>query len=355
MQNNIKYEDIRVEPVRENAVPIVITPYKGFIPSMAVLFQSIIDNSDDKNFYDIIVLHSVISKETQKRYKDIFAGKKNFSLRFFHVLKYVTRYPFFQKLIKENSTHIATYYRLLIPELFSAYEKVIYLDADIIVNENIALMMDFDVSKVMLAAVRDIAGNRFYYTNEDLKKYRDEVLALKNPDNYFNSGVLLINPKAFRDKYTEKEWWEFAASRKWRATDQDILNAACKENVLLISCTWNYVEMGGASAEGHILAEDIEDMIQAAINPCIIHYVGRYKPWNRCSIPYFKEFWKYAVENSFFEDNFNMIGEDLIERRMLEKIQERRVGLKTIKKILTTWLSLQIKDQFGTSRNRTKL
>ena len=340
---------------KDNAVPIVITPFKGFIPSMAVLFQSIIDNSSEDNFYDIIVLHSIISEETQKRYESLFAERKNFSIRFFHMIKYISRYRFFQNLIRKQSAHIATYYRLLIPELMPQYEKVIYLDADVIVNKNIALMMEFDVSQVMLGAVRDIAGNRFYYIDNGLKQYRDEVLNLKKPDDYFNSGVLIINPKAFKERYTREEWWEFVASRKWRATDQDILNAACCGNILLIPCTWNYVEMGALKKDRYILKEDLEDMANAAINPCIIHYVGRYKPWNRCTIPYFEEYWRYAVKNSFFEDNYNIIGEDMTEKRMLEKIQEKRIGLKAITKLLIAWISVQLQNCLGRWYDRAEL
>ena len=88
MINKFQCEDIKIEPIRENAVPIVITPHKGFIPSMAVLFQSIIDNSCEDDFYDIIIIHSVISEDIQERYKELFAGRQNFSLRFFHIKIY---------------------------------------------------------------------------------------------------------------------------------------------------------------------------------------------------------------------------------------------------------------------------
>ena len=355
MINKFQCEDIKIEPIRENAVPIVITPHKGFIPSMAVLFQSIIDNSCEDDFYDIIIIHSVISEDIQERYKELFAGRQNFSLRFFHILKYIVRYSFFQKLVKKGSAYIATYYRLLIPELLYKYDKVIYLDADTIVKTNIALMMEFDISNVMVGAVRDIAGNRFYYSNKDLKTYRDEVIKLKNPDNYFNAGVMIMNPNAFTQKYTKEEWWEFVASRKWRSLDQDILNAACVGNVLIISCTWNYVEMREKRMEGHISEEDMEDMLRAMVNPCIIHYVGQYKPWTHCTIPYFEEFWYYAVRNSFFEDNFKMMGKSLAEERILERIQEGSIGLKSAIKILLTWVSAWLKRRFFMRNDRTEL
>ncbi|MDE6945928.1 MAG: hypothetical protein K2P14_01965 [Anaeroplasmataceae bacterium] len=355
MKNKIKYEDLEIKPIRKYAVPIVIVSYKGSIASTAVLVQSIIDNSSKDYFYDIVILHSVIPQEVQKRYESLVLGRENFSLRFFHVLKYAIRYPFFQRMLKEKSAYVATFYRLLIPELFSKYEKVIYLDGDVVVNVNIALMMEFDVSRIMLGAVRDIAGNRFYYTNNDLKKYRDEVLKLKNPDNYFNAGVLIINPKTFLEEFTRAEWWALVDSQKWYSLDQDVLNMVCQERVLLISCTWNYVEMGGVNAKGHILDEDMDDMLAAAPNPNIIHYVGRYKPWNQCTVPYFEQFWKYAVKNSFFEDNFKMIGKDLAEEGMLEKILEGRVGLKSIRKIVMTWLAVRIQSCSGVWYNRTEL
>lgn len=355
MKNKIKYEDLEIKPIRNGAVPIVIVSYKGSIASTAVLVQSIIDNSSEDYFYDIVILHSIIPQEIQKRYESLILGRENFSLRFFHVLKYAIRYPFFQRMLKEKSAYVATFYRLLIPELFLQYKKVIYLDGDVIVNVNIASMMEFDVSGIMLGAVRDIAGNRFYYTNNDLKKYRDEVLKLNTPDNYFNAGVLIINPNAFMEKFTRDEWWELVDSRKWHSLDQDVLNMVCQNQVLLISCTWNYVEMGGTNAKGYILDEDMKDMLSAAPSPNIIHYVGRYKPWNQCTVPYFEQFWKYAVKNSFFEDNFNMIGKDLAEEGLLEKILEGSVSLKSIGKIVMTWLTARIQGSSGAWYDRTEL
>ena len=131
---------------KENSVPIVITPHKGFIPCMAVLLQSIIENSNKSFFYDIIVIHSEIPIDVQNKYKRIIESRDNFSLRFFSVSEYILRYKFFRKLVKKKSLYLATFYRLLIPELLCDYEKVIYLDADIVVNVDVANMLEFDIS-----------------------------------------------------------------------------------------------------------------------------------------------------------------------------------------------------------------
>lgn len=329
---------------KEKSVPIVITPHKGFIPCMGVLLQSIMENSNDKNFYDIIVIHSEIPADVQEKYEKMFQTKNNFSIRFYNVSDYILRYNFFKKQVSRKSLYITTFYRLLIPELLCNYIKVIYLDADIVVNVDVASMMDFDISNVMLGAVRDVGGNGDYYAADGIvKEYRDKVLKLKNPDNYFNAGVLIVNIKAFNEKFSAEQWWKLIESNNWRSKDQDILNMVCSENTLLLPCTWNYVTTYGENSAKYMLPEDREERKEVEAKPNIIHYVGNIRPWNYCTTPYFDVFWKYAKKCPFYEEIFNQIGEARLIERVIEQSCEGRVNIKSIKNIFVGWMQFQIK------------
>ena len=328
---------------REMSVPIVITPHKGFIPCMAVLLQSILENSSKNYYYDIIIIHNEIPVDIQSKFQIIFEETDNFSIRFFDVSDYILRYSFFETLIKHKSL-VTTYFRLLIPELLYKYDKIIYLDGDIVVNVDIAGLLEFDISNVMLGAVRDVGGNGDYYAEDGIvKKYRDEVLKLEKPNDYFNAGVLVFNIQKFNEKFTTEQWWQMMGSRTWRAKDQDILNVACANNTLLLPCTWNYVTSYGENSEKYMTPEDRKDREKAKDKPNIIHYVGIIRPWNYCTTPYFDIYWEYAKKSPFYEEAFNQIGEARLVERIIEQSYEGRINIKSIKKIISGWLQFQMK------------
>jgi len=336
-----KLNILPVDGKEKKCVPVLLTPYKGGVPGMAILLQSILDNSTEGYFYDIIAIHNrEVTEQEQERILDVFKEKANFSIRFFDIHNYIMQNDFFCKQMKKRNSYIATFYRLLIPELLPEYEKVIYLDIDTIVVTDIGKLIEYDISKVMIAGVRDIVGNRDYYLkNRIVKEYRDNILRLKYPDNYFNAGVLMINIKAFLQKFSRTEWWQFVDSYKWKSHDQDILNALCNQSVLLLPYSWNFIKVNGRGIEKELSEEDWNMILEAEKEPFIIHYAGRYKPWNYCTIPFFDDFWNYAQRSPFFEDVFKMIGDDQLINRIIEKAENGAISIKTIKLLFFKWLT----------------
>jgi lipopolysaccharide biosynthesis glycosyltransferase len=82
---------------------------------------------------------------------------------------------------------IATYYRLLAPILLpSEIDKVLYLDCDIIINDNISELYNEDTAEHMVAMCKDEA----FFIEE---KY--ERLDYCKSYTYKNAGVALINIK----------------------------------------------------------------------------------------------------------------------------------------------------------------
>lgn len=96
------------------------------------------------------------------------------------------------------------YFRFFIPEIFAHYEKVLYLDSDLICLRDIADLYRVDIGGNLLGAVRDVEYARIYNENCEIKGYRvkdycDDILKLKDYTHYFNSGVLGFNIKKCRE------------------------------------------------------------------------------------------------------------------------------------------------------------
>ena len=146
---------------------------------------------------------------------------------------------FKNKLIggKEYHYSIASLYRLLLPSFIKSVPKMIYLDADTLVNCDISDLWNINITEYALAAVPEFAcGIRF--TVDKYLITSGEVVG----DDYFNSGVLLINLKYLREH--EDDIWQkgfaFVISHpQCRYLDQDILNYCFSKNYVKLTSDFN--------------------------------------------------------------------------------------------------------------------
>jgi lipopolysaccharide biosynthesis glycosyltransferase len=179
----------------------------------------------------------------------------------------------FEGLPSNKTLTAATYLRLLLSQILpQTVDKIIYLDCDLIVNNDIRNLWDIDITDYCLAAVKDYDSSK------------NSILTAEKK-NYFNAGVLFLNLKALRSFDFYNKWKNFIQQpknlTKLYMFDQDILNVVIPENkVLLISKKYNVMPL---------YALEIERK-----NAIIIHFPG-FKPWNAlCIHPYQNLFWKYA-------------------------------------------------------------
>lgn len=188
----------------------------------------------------------------------------------------------------------AAYYRILLASTLNDVSKVIYLDCDMIVLEDLSGIYDTDISQYGVGAVRD------YDMVKDLQHYSQ--LGLKENDAYFNSGFMLINLEYWRKKNCESELISFATmKRKVYFHDQDALNYVFKYKWFRIEPKWNRYNIFNIKVDGLFINK--KEMNDFFFNPCVIHYPGRYfKPWFKTwFIPYKKE-WQYYKNLSEWKD-----------------------------------------------------
>ena len=106
--------------------------------------------------------------------------------------------------------------------------------------DDVAKIYDENIDGYLLAACHDADTAGLYNGyRKDKKEYTDKILKLKEPYQYFQAGVLLLNLEEFRKRYTTKQILDFAVSEKWQLLDQDILNKLCEGAVKYIDMSWN--------------------------------------------------------------------------------------------------------------------
>ena len=286
----------------ENNVAIAVAANDYFIPYCATFLKSVAEHGNSKKNYDILLLSQDVSDTNVKKMEKLLSAWENVSLRVIDPSVLIDQYTFHIRghFSKE------TYYRLVLPELLPNYDKVLYLDSDMIAMDDVAKIYDENVDGYLLAACHDADTAGLYNGYEkDKKRYTDKVLKLKEPYQYFQAGVLLLNLKEFRKRYTTKQILDFAVSENWQLLDQDILNKLCEGAVKYIDMSWNVmVDFAGVRISQIIALAPrwLNEMYQEARkNPKIIHYAGPQKPWFEPEMDMGMQFWKCARETSYYE------------------------------------------------------
>ena len=307
-----------IEPIRKNNdIPIVLAIDDNYIPYASTLIHSIAGHSSPDYLYDIIIFNRNIAQRNIKLLKDEFADNPNMSIRFYDISSYITGYK--DSIAIRGHWSIETYYRLFIQDILKGYDKVIYLDADLVVLDDLAKLYQVDINGCLLAAAKDPdsvglycgahPGAEKYLRMDQLdlrkQKYVNNVLKLKDPFNYFQAGVLLLNLDAIRTEWKDDVAINLALSRKWELQDQDVLNVLADGKVKFIDMSWNVMYDWKYKRLKNVIAlaprELYKEYVKAHAAPKIVHYAAPDKPWHNPECDYGYLFWEYARKSVFYE------------------------------------------------------
>lgn len=294
---------VRINPIRKDFIPIVLAANDAFVPYLSTMLESILKHTNPSRGYDIIVLHRDITVENQHRMKQQATAYSHCSIRFANVQSYFDSLHLFVN----QHLSIETYYRLVVQDLMPEYEKVLYLDSDMVVERDVAELYDLDIGDAMLGAAKDIDIAGQVKTSPDMRAYVMKQIGLENPFQYFQAGVLILNLKAFRKNTTVHELLKIASEKEWKCHDQDVLNHVCRGSVYYIPQKWNVVmnwKEKTRSREAFLKKAPAKlyfEWLEARKQPFIVHFAGYQKPWNFPSCDMATYFWKYARKTPYYE------------------------------------------------------
>lgn len=150
--------------------------------------------------------------------------------------------------------------RLHLPALLpQGFERVLYLDADILVTGDLGELLRADMAGRPLAVVEVIKTG-----NHDELARRKRRLGMAEDSAYFNSGVLLIDwPRELAEGGFARAYEMLRAGGEFPALDQDALNAVFDGRWQPLDHVWN-------------MRGDYAWLLPEAR---IIHFAGPGKPW----------------------------------------------------------------------------
>ena len=266
----------------QTTIPIFFTADDGYAPYLGVALNSIIANADPKRHYTIVVLEENVSEEHIAKLRALVEGHDSFEIRIIPMAgKIQGIHDRVGNRLRTDYFTMTIFFRIFIPEMFPEWDKGIYIDSDIVVPGDISEMYDTELGDNYLGVCRDLS----IMGVPELVDYLNYGAGV-GAENYFNSGVLVMNMKALRERKLAERFLELFNTYNFEsvAPDQDYLNVLCYGKVVYMSNEWDAMPVDGEP--------EIE-------NPKLIHYNLFEKPWLYDDIPYESYFWQYAEGTGF--------------------------------------------------------
>jgi UDP-D-galactose:(glucosyl)LPS alpha-1,3-D-galactosyltransferase len=158
---------------------------------------------------------------------------------------------------------------LLLDEVLPAdTPRVLFLDADILVLNDLAPLWETPLDHAVLGAVADAAIPRCS-SPRGVKGWR--ALGIPSSAPYFNGGVLLLDLVQWRQREVRRRVQHYLATAPGPVDflHQEALNAALAHQWLPLDERWNLQPRRAARWVHHHAGEQ----------PGVVHFAGRSKPW----------------------------------------------------------------------------
>ncbi|GFZ27610.1 glycosyltransferase family 8 protein [Lactobacillus corticis] len=302
-------------------IPVFYCISDDYTRFAAVSLHSLVKHADPAKDYTVTIISQNMSAEHRQDLSEL--GSKNVHVKFFEISDKLLA-PIQNR--KENYLRaefftMSIFYRLFIPDLFKEYDKAVYIDSDTIVNDDIAKLYATELGDKLFAACAD---SSIRYVPE-MQAYISDSLGIDR-SQYINSGMLVLNCKAFRDEGFIDKFMELLTTYHFDciAPDQDYLNEICEGRILHLDATWDAMP---------------NDHTPELANPSLIHYNLFFKPWHFKDIQYFDYFWENAKETKFYPelkaelDNYT----DQQRARDREKLAEMLLKQDSVVKDPNNW------------------
>ena len=279
-------------------IPIFFTFDRNYVVPAAVAFHSLLRRADAQYEYRLYVLYTDIPQADRRRLARLVERTGRGTLEFIDVSAFDT------EEIRGQKGHFSKeiYYKLLAPDLFPQYDRILCSDVDVAFTDDIApsyfLYPDefFYYAGVGQVLESDrMAQYASDFTPDELRILQKEIAA----------GYMLLNLKLMREYGIQHRLTEFYKTNypRLRLPEQDCLILCCYPYVRQMPLRYvvanTYYRTPPAEAAFCTFSDVFpldrkacEDMYSDALaRPVQLHFVGADKPWNSLRAPRSSVWW----------------------------------------------------------------
>ncbi|MDE5483493.1 glycosyltransferase family 8 protein [Elizabethkingia meningoseptica] len=270
-------------------IPIAFCFDDNVLIAAGVCLTSLLEHAKTNTFYDVFILHDAEARFPDTGYLERLRERyQNFKITYRRVG------TIFQAAYEIRGITKAAYYRLLIPEIITEYDKIMYHDIDVIFRDDLSEI--FTCTNMLDEYV---AGVALPYS-----EYEDYITGFigVEANKYILSGNIIINSRKIMEDGLISDFIE-EAKKEWKYQDMDIINLVCKNKIKYLPPSFSIV----SRTSSEILKDPNQnyyskDEVDYAIKYGTIHYNGN-KPWNTWCLN-FDIWWEYYRKSPYFDLEF---------------------------------------------------
>ncbi|MGG5319011.1 glycosyltransferase family 8 protein [Enterococcus sp. AZ072] len=275
---------------QKNTIPVVTASDENYAPYLSVMLGSLLDHISKEVSLNIYVIDDEISAASKEKLKETVQNKSD---------KATIQYLTVDGQVYEDflvSDHITTtaYYRISLPKILKKYnyKKVLYIDADTLILDDVAELYRQNLKQKTIGAVIDPGQTKAL-----------ERLGIDSKDYYFNSGVMVIDIERWNNRQITEKTIDFLRNHGDRIIyhDQDALNAVLYEDWAPLHPKWNM--QSSLIFNRHPAPNPLYRILYKEGNetPAIVHFTGHDKPWNTLEGHPYQEQYMDLLADSIFK------------------------------------------------------
>ncbi|GHE39768.1 glycosyltransferase family 8 protein [Sphingobacterium griseoflavum] len=259
-------------------IPLVIAFTPNYFVPVATCISSVLRNAaKDSRFHFICLLTEALPNRMQELLYELVGDCGRFT--FMDLTGAISA-----DIYVDPKYTIAASYRLLLPDLLPQYDKVLYIDCDMIFRNDLALLYrTIDLQDHYMAGV--------FEATLDVQQAHMQAIGCA-PGTYINSGLLLMNLKQLRADGMVAKFLEAAKEEGLEFPDQDVINQLCKGRIMGLPPFWNSIRTFLLPRyKADFLKFYTEQDWQTVQRIGNVHYTGP-KPWKTFTVA-FDLWWSY--------------------------------------------------------------
>lgn len=278
---------------------IVYSSSDSYCEIAGISILSLLEHNRNVKELNLYLIDNQISAENKQKLENMIAS-------FGRTLTYLA-HPDIEKRsateINVGRWNISTFYRLFLPSMLpETVKKVLFIDCDTLVMQDLTPLWEMDMGEKWLYGVDDCRGAA-YRTN----------LGLQPTDNYINNGVLLVDLDAWRKNNVEDMFLRYIRENQGDITfvDQGVQNGVLsklgrsgilhpKYNCMTVFFAFDYKNL--IKLRKPPVPGDPAQYREAVENPAIVHFQSCFRmsirPWvEGCKHPYAKTYLAYKEKS----------------------------------------------------------
>lgn len=244
-------------------IPIALGADQGYFPGLLATVFTTLASSANPTQFEFHIFDGGIDCNSKRKLEQLIADFGNANL-----VDWIVAEPEqFGELVSMCGNHLE-YARLLLPRVLQR-DRIIWLDADLLVFRDCAELWDYECGGLPIAAAHEDARFDSDVSNLD-------VLGISVGAAYFNTGVMVMNLASLRESRFADSALSYLRKHDgfYRFHDQSAINVVMHEKIAELPQEFNYFN------RLYNKAATAEKVIEGGYN---YHFLERPKPWMRYS------------------------------------------------------------------------